>query len=166
MCKTTANFLEGLQDHGFELERDLVQIVLRLINPSLQRPEPEYSSTPIPAPWPEQFHALLFINLSSTGLQITNLWYDWPRGRNVNIVQKQLSVLLYDTEWNNGTTFYYTLSEPHSCRIMVNDVGIPRPDFLDGISTHVITFEVGAVLLDDSVTQAPAYCFNQEIKNM
>lgn len=126
----------------------------------------------------------------------------------MNIIQKQLSVLLYDTEWNNGTTFYYTLSEPHSCRIMVNDVGIPRPDFLDGaeylgtavtdgylcnvwekidtiwyyedvytkrpvrwdfndgISTHVITFEVGAVLSDDSVTQAPAYCFNQEIKNM
>ncbi|KAI5557113.1 hypothetical protein BDE02_18G081000 [Populus trichocarpa] len=91
---------------------------------------------------------------------------------------------------------------------MVNDVGIPRPDFLDGaeylgtavtdgylcnvwekidtiwyyedvytkrpvrwdfndgISTLVITFDVGAVLLDDSVTQAPAYCFNQEMKNM
>jgi hypothetical protein len=103
-------------------------IVLQLINPSLQWPEPEYSATPIPAPWPEQFHALLYMNLSSTRLQITNLWYDWPRGRNVNIIQKQLSVLLYDTEWNNGTTFYYTLSEPHSCRIMVNDVGIPRPD--------------------------------------
>ncbi|KAG6740792.1 hypothetical protein POTOM_056261 [Populus tomentosa] len=183
-------------------------IFLQLINPSLQWPEPEYSSAPIPAPWPEQFHALLYMNLSSTRLQITNLWYDWPRGRNVNIIQKQLSVLLYDTEWNNGTTFYYTLSEPHSCRIMVNDVGIPRPDFLDGaeylgtavtdgylcnvwekvdtiwyyedvytkrpvrwdfndgISTHVITFEVGAVLSDDSVTQAPAYCFNQEMKNM
>ncbi|KAG6739768.1 hypothetical protein POTOM_057383 [Populus tomentosa] len=183
-------------------------IVLQLINPSLQWPEPEYSATPIPAPWPEQFHALLYMNLSSTRLQITNLWYDWPRGRNVNIIQKQLSILLYDTEWNNGTTFYYTLSEPHSCRIMVNDVGIPRPDFLDGaeylgtavtdgylcnvwekidtiwyyedvytkrpvrwdfndgISTHVITFEVGAVLFDDSVTQAPAYCFNQEMKNM
>jgi len=95
--------------------------------------EPENSSTPIPAPWPEQFHALLYMNLSSTGLQITNLWYDWPRGCNVNIIQKQLSVLLYDTEWNDRTsTFYYTLSEPHSCRIMVNDVGIPRPDFLDG----------------------------------
>jgi hypothetical protein len=88
-------------------------IVLQLINPSLQWPEPEYSATPIPAPWPEQFHALLYMNLSSTRLQITNLWYEWPRGRNVNIIQKQLSVLLYDTEWNNGTTFYYTLSEPH-----------------------------------------------------
>ncbi|CAK7344602.1 unnamed protein product [Dovyalis caffra] len=184
-------------------------VFLQLINPSLQWSEPhDFSSIPTPAPWPERFHALLYMNLSSTRLQITNLWYDWPRGRNVNIIQKQLSVLLYDVEWNNGTTFYYTLSEPHSCRIMVNDVGIPRPDFLDGanylgtavtdgylcnvwekvdtiwyyedvytkrpvrwdfydgISTHVMTFEVGAALLDDSVTQAPAYCFNQEIKNV
>ena len=60
-------------------------IVLQLINPSLQWPEPEYSATPIPAPWPEQFHALLYMNLSSTRLQITNLWYDWPRGRNVKM---------------------------------------------------------------------------------
>jgi hypothetical protein len=30
-----------------------------------------------------------------------------------------------------------------------------------GIYTHVITFEVGAVL-QDSLTQAPAYCFSQE----
>ncbi|KAK2998412.1 hypothetical protein RJ639_024006 [Escallonia herrerae] len=43
------------------------------------------------------------------------------------------------------------------------DVISQRPvgwDFYDGISTHVITFEVGAVL-QDSVTQAPAYCFSQ-----
>ncbi|KAK3038244.1 hypothetical protein RJ639_030853, partial [Escallonia herrerae] len=32
--------------------------------------------------------------------------------------------------------------------------------FYPRISTHVITFEVGAVL-QDSVTQAPAYCFSQ-----
>ena len=30
-----------------------------------------------------------------------------------------------------------------------------------GISSHLIIFEVGAVL-PDSVTQAPAYCFNQD----
>ncbi|KAH8481986.1 hypothetical protein H0E87_029446 [Populus deltoides] len=55
-------------------------IVLQLINPSLQWPEPEYSATPIPAPWPEQFHALLYMNLSSTRLQITNLWPDFLDG--------------------------------------------------------------------------------------
>ncbi|KAK2975629.1 hypothetical protein RJ640_021074 [Escallonia rubra] len=158
--------------------------------------------TPTPTPWPEQFHAVLYMNSSDARLQITNLWYDWPKGRNVNIMQKQLGELLYDVEWNNGTSFYYTLGEDAACEIMEFEVGIPRPNFLDGadylgtkvidgflcnvwekvefiwyyedvltqrpvgwdfydgISTHVITFEVGAVL-QDSVTQAPAYCFSQ-----
>ncbi|XP_059636255.1 uncharacterized protein At4g14100-like isoform X2 [Cornus florida] len=96
---------------------------------------------PAPSPWPDQFHALLYMNLSSSGhLQITNLWYDWPRGRNVNIIQKQLGVLLYDVEWNNGTSFYYTLQQQQeeggngngTCQIIEFEVGIPRPDFLDG----------------------------------
>ncbi|KAK3038243.1 hypothetical protein RJ639_030852 [Escallonia herrerae] len=158
--------------------------------------------TPTPTPWPEQFHAVLYMNSSDARLQVTNLWYDWPKGRNVNIIQKQLGELLYDVEWNNGTSFYYTLGEGGACEIMEFEVGIPRPDFLDGadylgtkvidgflcnvwekvefiwyyedvlsqrpvgwdfydgISTHVITFEVGA-MLQDSVTQAPAYCFSQ-----
>lgn len=34
-----------------------------------------------------------------------------------------------------------------------------------GISTHVITFEVGAVL-QDSLSQAPAYCFSQESEKL
>lgn len=90
--------------------------------------------TPTPTPWPEQFHALLFMNLtSSMHLQITDLWYDWPKGRNVNIIQKQLGELLYDIEWNNGTSFYYTLGGTNAtCKVMHFEVGIPRPDFLDG----------------------------------
>jgi len=52
---------------------------------------------------------------------------------------------------------------PCSCRLVIFDHNLV---IFAGISTHVITFDVGAVLLDDSVTQAPAYCFNQEIKNM
>ncbi|KAK9275805.1 hypothetical protein L1049_023075 [Liquidambar formosana] len=148
----------------------------------------EDSSTPTPSPWPERFHAVLYMNLSDSRLQISSLWYDWPRGRN---------------EWNNGTSFYYTLGADGTCEIMLFEVGIPRPDFLDGatylgvestdgflcnvwekvdfiwyyedvvtkrpvrwdfydgISSHVITFEVGAVL-QDSLTQAPAYCFTQD----
>ncbi|XP_010250494.1 PREDICTED: uncharacterized protein At4g14100-like [Nelumbo nucifera] len=157
-------------------------------------------STPVPVAWPERFHALLYMNLSTGHLQITDLWYDWPKGRNVNIMQKQLGELFYDIEWNNGTSFYYTLGRKGKCEMMEFEVGIPRPDFLDGasylgtdytdgfwcnvwekvdfiwyyedvvtrrpvrwdfydgISTHVMTFEVGAVL-EDSQTQAPAYCF-------
>ncbi|KAL2331134.1 hypothetical protein Fmac_018715 [Flemingia macrophylla] len=100
------------------------------------------SGPPTPAPWPEQFHAVLYMNLSKGKLQLSDLWYDWPRGRNVNIFQKQLADaedLLYDIEWNNGTSFYFTHS--HQCNVTDFQVGIPRPDFLDGavyLGTRVI----------------------------
>lgn len=116
----------------------LASLMLPLVTPSREWPR----STPTPSPWPEQFHALLYMNMtSSQTLQITNLWYDWPRGRNVNIIQKQLGELLYDVEWNNGTSFYYTLGAAQgegegegegTCEIMYFEVGITRPDFLDG----------------------------------
>ncbi|KAI4380225.1 hypothetical protein MLD38_006440 [Melastoma candidum] len=91
--------------------------------------------SPVPKPWPERFHALLYMNLTDAKLQLSDLWYDWPRGRNVNIFQKQLGVLLYDIEWDNGTSFYYTLGgkgQGGSCEVMEFEVGIPRPNFLDG----------------------------------
>ncbi|XP_028775390.1 uncharacterized protein At4g14100-like [Neltuma alba] len=162
------------------------------------------TSTPTPTPWPEQFHALLYMNLSDARLQLTDLWYDWPKGRNVNIIRRQLvGHILYDVEWDNGTSYYFTLGPNPTCRVVDFEVGIPRPNFLDdanylgtqvtdgflchvwekvdfiwyyedvltgrpvrwdfydGISSHVITYEVGAVL-PDSVTQAPAHCFNQD----
>lgn len=110
---------------------------------------------------------------------------------------------MYNVEWNNGTSFYYTLGEYGSCDVVHYGIGIPRPDFLDGatylgtrftdgflcnlwekldfvwyyedvqtkkpvrwdfsdgISVHVMTFEVGAVL-HDPLIQAPSYCFNQD----
>ena len=77
---------------------------------------------PSPTPWPERFHAVLFTNLTnysdaSTGppLRITDLYYDWPRRRNLNLVRHQLSPdPLYDVEWNNRTTFYFDSS---ACRV-------------------------------------------------
>eukprot|EP01018_Ginkgo_biloba_P014208 Gb_19753 [translate_table: standard] len=153
---------------------------------------------PIPAPWPEQFHSVLYIN-NSGSLQVTDLWYDWPNGRNFNIIQKQLGSVLYDLEWNNGTSFYYYLDK-NKCKIIHFDVGILRPNWLEGahylgvqnvdgfvcnvwekvdfiwyyedtvtkrpvhwlfftgMSVHVMTFEVGAVL-EDAKWQAPTYCF-------
>lgn len=50
----------------------------------------------------------------------------------MNIFQKQLGVLLYGVEWDNGTTFYYTLGEAATCEIMQFEVGIPRRNFLEG----------------------------------
>ncbi|XP_010250495.1 PREDICTED: uncharacterized protein At4g14100-like [Nelumbo nucifera] len=161
---------------------------------------------PTPTPWPHQFHSLLYMNSSGT-LQIVDLWYDWPNGRNFNIIQNQLGKLLYDLEWNNGTSFYYTLDSNQECRIRHFEVGILRPNWLDGanylgqeyvdgflcnvwekvdfiwyyedvvtkrpvhwlfftgMSAHVMTFEVGAVL-EDEKWQAPVYCFkNEEERN-
>ncbi|XP_028096184.1 uncharacterized protein At4g14100-like [Camellia sinensis] len=180
-----------------------LQLILTLLSHTVQSSSDHLQIAPIPSPWPERFHALLYMNLSSSKLQISNLWYDWPKGRNVNIIQKQLGVLLYDIEWNNGTSFYYTLGSHGTCMTMQFEVGILRPDFLDGakyvgtavtdgflcnvwekvdfiwyyedvltnrpvrwdfydgISTHVITFEVGAKL-QDSLSQAPSYCFSHD----
>ncbi|XP_068667056.1 uncharacterized protein At4g14100-like [Aristolochia californica] len=86
---------------------------------------------PIPAPWPHQFHSILFMNYSGS-LQLIDLWYDWPNGRNFNIIQDQLGQLLYDLEWNNGTSFFYTLDESKKCRTAQLEVGILRPNWLDG----------------------------------
>ncbi|XP_021746103.1 uncharacterized protein At4g14100-like [Chenopodium quinoa] len=161
---------------------------------------------PKPKAWPEQFHSVLVMNSTKTNhLQVTDLWYDWPNRRNLNLIQKQLGKLLYDVEWNNGTSYYYTLDATSECRTMLFEVGILRPNWLegatylgqqhmdgflcnvwekvdfiwyyedvvtrrpvywlfyDGIATHVMTFEEGAVL-EDSRWQAPVYCFNKEEK--
>ncbi|GAB4828518.1 hypothetical protein Ancab_018177 [Ancistrocladus abbreviatus] len=94
-------------------------------------------TTPKPKPWPPQFHSVLVMNYSGE-LQIIDLWYDWPNGRNFNIIRKQLGKqLLYDLEWNNGTSFFYTLDgggDDDYCRSIQLEVGILRPNWLDGAS--------------------------------
>lgn len=89
------------------------------------------STDPTPAPWPLQFHAIMFMNNSGT-LQKVDLWYDWPNGRNFNIIQNQLGKLTYDLEWDNGTSYIYTLDSNKECRVIHFPVGILRPDWLDG----------------------------------
>ena len=89
------------------------------------------SADPVPKPWPEQFHALMYTNFTENGkLLIVDLWYDFPNGRNFNIQQRQLSDVVYDLEWDNGTSFYYTLGDRGSCRRVTFPVGVPLPDFL------------------------------------
>ncbi|KAL9422831.1 hypothetical protein AB3S75_035004 [Citrus x aurantiifolia] len=88
-------------------------------------------AAPVPAPWPPQFHAILFMNNSGT-LQKVDLWYDWPNGRNFNIIQNQLGKLTYDLEWDNGTSYIYTLDANKECRVLHFPVGILRPSWLDG----------------------------------
>ncbi|CAO2829648.1 unnamed protein product [Amaranthus hypochondriacus] len=102
---------------------------------------PEQSEDPKPKPWPEQFHAILVMNNTKTSeLQVVDLWYDWPNGRNLNLIQHQLGKLLYDVEWTNGTSYYFTRKgsgnvEPE-CKTILFEVGILRPNWLDG-ATYV-----------------------------
>ncbi|KAK3021109.1 hypothetical protein RJ639_045493 [Escallonia herrerae] len=96
---------------------------------------PSSAADPTPTPWPHQFHSILFMNYSGS-LQLIDLWYDWPNGRNFNIIQDQLgNKILYDLEWTNGTSFFYTLPESspaEECRTANVGVGILRPNWLDG----------------------------------
>ncbi|PIN17035.1 hypothetical protein CDL12_10305 [Handroanthus impetiginosus] len=89
------------------------------------------ADSPKPTPWPLQFHSILFANYSGS-LSLIDLWYDWPNGRNFNIIQNQLGKLLYDLEWNNGTSFFYTLDSSKECRSAQLEVGILRPNWLEG----------------------------------
>ncbi|KAI3455203.1 hypothetical protein Pfo_011866 [Paulownia fortunei] len=90
------------------------------------------SPDPVPAPWPLQFHSIQFMNNSDGLLQVADLWYDWPNGRNFNIIQNQLGKKLYDLEWDNGTSYYYTLDASKECKTRHFPVGILRPNWLDG----------------------------------
>ena len=88
---------------------------------------------PTPKPWPLQFHSTMIAKIENgTQLEILNLWYDWPNGISMSIVQKQLGKLLYGPEWNNGTSFFYALDSSEECRVTQFDVGIVRPNWIEG----------------------------------
>uniref|UniRef100_A0A7N0RBZ2 Uncharacterized protein n=1 Tax=Kalanchoe fedtschenkoi TaxID=63787 RepID=A0A7N0RBZ2_KALFE len=131
-------------------------------------PTTNSSPTPTPTPWPPQFHSVQFMNYSGS-LQLIHLWYDWPNGRNFNIMQDQLGEeIRYGLEWNNGTSFYYTLDANRKCRTMHFEVGILRPNWLDG-ATYLGQESVDGFLCnvwekvdfiwyyEDVVTKRPVY---------
>ncbi|QHO02264.1 hypothetical protein S245_045004 [Arachis hypogaea] len=91
---------------------------------------------PLPATWPDQFHSVLFNNRSGS-LHKVDLWYDWPNGRNFNIIQHQLGVLTYDLEWDNGTSYCTLHPFNTTCKVVHFDVGILRPNWLDGATTFL-----------------------------
>ncbi|MCL7029672.1 hypothetical protein MKW94_005949 [Papaver nudicaule] len=76
---------------------------------------------------------------TSGKLQINTLWYDYPKGRNFNIIQRQLGELAYDLEWNNvGTAVPFRpllgpclLDSNKKCKTLKFDVGILTPNWLD-----------------------------------
>ncbi|MCD7466641.1 hypothetical protein HAX54_003552 [Datura stramonium] len=74
------------------------------------------STDPIPAPWPEQFHAITIMNYTG-GLRKVDLWYDWPNKRLLASKPIPIGKILYDVEWENGTSFYFTLDSTQECTI-------------------------------------------------
>ncbi|KAJ3704514.1 hypothetical protein LUZ61_008219 [Rhynchospora tenuis] len=131
--------------------------------PAAARSPQTQSDTPTPAPWPEQFHALLFMNYSNS-LSMVDLWYDWPGGRNFNIIQDQLGgPPLFDLEWNNGTSFFYTLREPLRCRSAQLEVGVLRPNWLDG-ATYLGRAHVNGFLCD-AWTKADFIWYYQDVES-
>ncbi|XP_031104733.1 uncharacterized protein At4g14100-like [Ipomoea triloba] len=161
------------------------------------------SEDPVPAPWPPQFHAVTVMNYTG-GVRMVDLWYDWPNKRYFHINHYQLGETLYDVEWNNHTSFVFTLNSNRECTVLQFPVGILPPDWLaganylghrykdgflcnvwekvdfiwyyedvdtkipvywefyDGLTEHVMKFEVGRVL-EDSKWQAPEYCFGDAV---
>lgn len=57
------------------------------------------SSTAKPSPpiWPETFHALAVQNRNGS-LALVDLYYEWKKGRNANLIHRQLGTTLYDIE--------------------------------------------------------------------
>ncbi|KAG0590149.1 hypothetical protein KC19_1G076300 [Ceratodon purpureus] len=86
------------------------------------------NADPIPKTWPLQFHSQMYQNRSGK-LSMIDLWYDFPNGRNLNLIQNQLGSVLHDVEYTNGTSYYYDL-EAGTCREVHFPVGILRPDWL------------------------------------
>ena len=84
--------------------------------------------------WPEQFHAQLFQNRSGR-LAMVDLYYDWPGGRNMNLIHDQQGRILFDVEYNNRTSFYFTWGATRAndtCKVMHFPVGILTPQWMKG----------------------------------
>ena len=52
---------------------------------------------PDPPIWPETFHALAVQNRNGS-LALVDLYYEWKKGRNANLIHRQLGTTLYDIE--------------------------------------------------------------------
>jgi hypothetical protein len=47
--------------------------------------------------------------MAAGNLALIHLYYDWPKGRNMNLIRPQLGVrgTLYDLEFDNGTSYFW-----------------------------------------------------------
>lgn len=54
-------------------------------------------ASPSPPVWPETFHALAIQDRNGS-LALVDLYYEWGKGRNANVIHRQLGTTLYDIE--------------------------------------------------------------------
>ncbi|CAM9189379.1 unnamed protein product [Scytosiphon promiscuus] len=90
--------------------------------------------TPSPPIWPVRFHALMS-QVDHEDYGVVDLWYDYPAGRNLNVIQTQGGEAdgpLFSNEQANGTSYYYHPAKPKEeyCDVMDFGVGIITPDWL------------------------------------
>ncbi|KAH9623543.1 hypothetical protein KSS87_019951 [Heliosperma pusillum] len=137
---------------------------------NLETRDEQLKEEPKPTTWPEQFHSVLVMNNTKTKeLQVVDLWYDWPNKRNLNLIQYQLGKKLYDVEYDNHTSYYFTRDATRECRTVHFDVGILTPDWLhgatylgqakvDGFLCNVWTKADFVWYYEDVVTKRPVQC--------
>lgn len=94
----------------------------------------EVTADPQPPVWPEQFTATLLVNRSGSLAEL-ELAYDWPGGRNLIRIGKQQGNVIWDVEWNNGSSFYID-KQAQTCKTLSMPVGILTPDWL-GNATYL-----------------------------
>lgn len=71
----------------------LIAVIVFLLSCANASPDAE----PRPPVWPETFHALAVQNRNGS-LALVDLYYEWGRGRNANLIHKQMATTLYDIE--------------------------------------------------------------------
>ncbi|KAJ1638814.1 hypothetical protein T492DRAFT_941132 [Pavlovales sp. CCMP2436] len=92
-----------------------------------------FAAAPAPPIWPERFHAVS-VQTTPTGKSLVHLYYDFYRGRNLNIItsqtrEKQGTGTLWDYERDDGMSFYYAPSTK-TCRSIDMKFGLVRPTFM------------------------------------
>lgn len=103
--------------------------MLRVLGPLLAMACLAQSSRPPYPVWPQQFTAEA-IQSQNGSLQYTTLYYDWPGGRNLILIQEQQGALTWDMEWTNGTSYFFN-REANTCRELSFPVGVLRPEWLE-----------------------------------
>lgn len=127
--------------------------------------DPPAPPPPSPPVWPPVFHAVLFQEdeprpataaasaavappsspppslptappPQPAGGAVVDLYYDFPRGRNANLIRGRLGdSVLVDVEYDNHTSFYFDRAA-RTCKSVTFPVGVLPPDWLAGATYH------------------------------